>query len=146
MWFRGRHFHAMDDKGRISIPQRYREILRVRQDRYLVLTNLDGYLVAFPNSEWEKIEQQLSQLSLLRKDFRAFQRFFISGAVECPLDRQGRILIAPSLREYAQLDKEVVLAGALRGFEIWDRQAWVQEMARMEEADSEEVRKELGIL
>ncbi len=143
--FRGRYFHVMDDKGRITIPPRYRDILQERQEKHLVVTNLDGYLIAFPLSEWEVIEQRLSQLSFLRKDFRAFQRLFVSGAAECPLDRQGRILIPPSLRQYARLNREVVLAGAVRCFEIWDRRAWDQEMARIEEMDSDEVRKELGI-
>jgi MraZ protein len=143
--FRGRHFHVMDEKGRISVPPRYREILQERQDRHLVITNLDGYLIAFPDSEWEVIEERLSQLSLLRKDFRAFQRFFVSGASDCPFDRQGRILIPSSLREYAGLERDVVLAGANRCFEIWDRKAWDKEMARIAEMDNDEVRKELGI-
>ena len=135
----------MDDKGRITIPPRYREILKERQERHLIVTNLDGYLIAFPQSEWEVIEQRLSQLSILNKKFRSFQRFFVSGASECPFDRQGRILLPPSLRDYAKLDKDVVLAGAVRCFEIWDRQSWDQEMARIEDMDSDEVRKELGI-
>lgn len=143
--FRGRYFHVMDDKGRITIPPRYRDLLQERHEKHLVITNLDGYLIAFPLSEWEVIEQRLSQLSLLRKDFRAFQRLFVSGATECPLDRQGRILIPPSLRQYARLNREVVLAGAVRCFEIWDRKAWEEEMARIEEMDSDEVRKELGL-
>ena len=143
--FRGRFFNVMDDKGRITIPPRYREILSERHERHLIVTNLDGYLIAFPQSEWEVIEQRLSQLSILNKKFRSFQRFFVSGASECPFDRQGRILLPPSLREYAKLDKDVVLAGAVRCFEIWDRQSWDQEMARIEDMDSDEVRKELGI-
>jgi len=135
----------MDDKGRITIPPRYREILKERQEQHLIVTNLDGYLIAFPQREWEVIEQRLGQLSLLNKKFRSFQRFFVSGASECPIDRQGRILVPPSLREYAQLDKDVVLAGAVRCFEIWDRRSWDQEMARITEMDSDEVRQELGI-
>lgn len=143
--FRGRFFNVMDDKGRITIPPRYREILQERQEQHLIVTNLDGYLISFPLSEWEVIEQRLSQLSILDKKFRSFQRFFVSGASECPFDRQGRILLPPSLREYAQLDKEVVLAGAVRCFEIWDRKSWDQEMARIKEMDSDEVRQALGI-
>jgi len=143
--FRGRFYHVMDDKGRITIPPRYREILKERQDQHLIVTNLDGYLIAFPQSEWEVIEERLSQLSILDKKFRSFQRFFVSGATECPFDRQGRILVPPSLREYAQLDKEVVLAGVVRCFEIWDRKLWDQEMRRIAEMDSDEVRQELGI-
>jgi MraZ protein len=135
----------MDDKGRITIPPRYREILKERHEQHLIVTNLDGYLLAFPLSEWEAVEQRLSQLSILDKKFRSFQRFFVSGASECPFDRQGRILLPPSLRDYAKLDKDVVLAGAVRCFEIWDRLSWDQEMARIEDLDTDEVRKELGI-
>jgi MraZ protein len=143
--FRGRFFNVMDDKGRITIPPRYREILQQRHEQHLIVTNLDGYLISFPLSEWEIIEQRLSQLSILDKKFRSFQRFFVSGASECPFDRQGRILLPPSLREYAKLDKDVVLAGVVRCFEIWDRKNWDQEMARTEEMGSDEVRQELGI-
>lgn len=143
--FRWHYFHSIDDKGRLSIPQRYREILKERRDGYLILTKLDGYLLAFPISEWELIEQRMGQLSQLRKDFRSFQRSLFAGAAECPLDRQGRILIPLALREYANLDKEVAIAGANRCFEIWDRKVFEEEMARLEQMDSDEVRKELGI-
>lgn len=135
----------MDDKGRITIPPRYRDIIKDRREQYLVVTNLDGYLIAFPSSEWELIEQKFSRTSDFRQGLRSFIRFFVSGASECPLDRQGRILLPPNLREYAKLDKEVVLAGAIRCFEIWDRLHWDKEMARIETMDTDEVRKELGI-
>jgi MraZ protein len=143
--FRGRFFNVMDDKGRITIPPRYRDILKARSEQQLIVTNLDGYLIAFPMSEWESIEQRFSRVSDFRKDLRSFIRFFVSGASECPLDRQGRILLPPNLREYAKLDKDVVLAGAISCFEIWDRPSWDSEMARIEKMDTDEVRKELGI-
>ena len=143
--FRGRYFNVMDDKGRITIPPRYRDILKERQEQHLIVTNLDGYLIAFPSSEWEVIEQKFSRTSDFRQGLRSFIRFFVSGASECPLDRQGRILLPPNLREYAKLDKDVVLAGAIRCFEIWDRPSWDKEMARIEAMDTDEVRKELGI-
>ena len=143
--FRGRYFNVMDDKGRITIPPRYRDVLKERREQHLIVTNLDGYLIAFPSSEWEVIEQKFSRTSDFRQGLRSFIRFFVSGASECPLDRQGRILLPPNLREYAKLDKDVVLAGAIRCFEIWDRPSWDQEMARIEAMDTDEVRKELGI-
>jgi MraZ protein len=96
-------------------------------------------------SEWETIEQRFSRVSDFRKDLRSFIRFVVSGASECPVDRQGRILLPPNLREYANLEKDVVLAGAIRCFEIWDRPSWDNEMARIEKLDTDEVRKELGI-
>lgn len=127
--FSGRHFHSMDNKGRVSIPSRYREILHELQDKQLVLTNYyqrktqDGvpgkirYLRAFPTPAWQEfLEAQKEALKGLN-----FRRFIMSGKEECPLDRQGRILISPSLREYAQLSRDLILVGMTNWFEIWDR-------------------------
>lgn len=143
--FKGRHVLLMDNKGRISIPTRYREVLQERQDRLLVLTNYDKYILAFPQSEWVKVEAKLAEQALFRKEFRKFQRFLISGVEECPLDRQGRILIPPTLREYARLTREVTLAGAVRCFEIWDRQAFETHWHDLEAQDFEEVLHELMV-
>ena len=137
--FTGSFHHVMDNKGRVSIPARYREILQERQDRQLILTNFDGYVLAFPQSEWVKIEAKLGELALFRKDLRAFQRFLMSGVEECPLDRQGRILIPQNLRDYAQLSREVALVGAVRCFEIWDRLAFEAHRRQLEESIDEEV-------
>jgi MraZ protein len=81
--FTGSYFHLLDNKGRVSISPRYREILQERQDRLLILTNFDGYILSFPQSEWVKIEAKLSEQAIFRKDVRAFQRFLISGVQEC---------------------------------------------------------------
>ena len=143
--FTGSFFHFMDNKGRVSIPARYREILQERQDRQLILTNFDGYLLAFPQSEWVKIEARLGELALFRKDLRAFQRFLISGVEECPLDRQGRVLIPQNLRDYARLSREVALVGAVRCFEIWDRATYEAHRKQLEESINEEVLHELLI-
>jgi len=143
--FTGSYHHLMDNKGRVSIPPRYREILQERKDRYLILTNFDGYLLAFPQSEWVKIEAKLGELALFRKDLRAFQRFLISGVEECALDRQGRILIPQNLRNYAKLTREVSLVGAVRCFEIWDRATYEAHRRQLEESINEEVLHELLI-
>jgi MraZ protein len=143
--FAGSYFHLMDNKGRVSIPPRYREILQERQDRQLILTNFDNYLLAFPQSEWLKVEARLGEKALFNKDYRAFQRFLISGVQECPLDRQGRILIPQNLREYAKLSREVGLVGAVRCFEIWDRQTFEAHRKKLEEGIKEEVLHELLI-
>ncbi len=143
--FKGSSFHIMDNKGRVSIPVRYREILQERQDRQIILTNWDGYILAFPQSEWVKVEAKLGELALFRKDYRAFQRFLISGVEECPLDRQGRILIPQGLREYAKLDREVAVVGLVRNFEIWDRERYEAHRKQLEETIDESVLHELLI-
>ena len=126
--FRGRSIHTLDAKGRIRIPTRFRDILKTRYEDRFVITNLDRCLVAYPLHEWEIIEERLGSLSLVRQDVKAFQRFFISGATECNFDKQGRVLIPQTLREHASLEREVVLAGMLRSFEIWSKDYWDQEI------------------
>ena len=126
--FRGRSIHTLDAKGRIRIPTRFRDILKTRYEDRFVITNLDRCLVAYPLQEWEIIEEKLGSLSLVRQDVKAFQRFFISGATECNFDKQGRVLIPQTLREHASLEREVVLAGMLRSFEIWSKDYWDQEI------------------
>jgi len=143
--FTGSYFHLLDNKGRVSISPRYREILQERQDRLLILTNFDGYILSFPQSEWVKIEAKLAEQAIFRKDVRAFQRFLISGVQECPLDRQGRILIGPYLRDYAKLSREVALVGAVRCFEIWDRATYEAHRQQLEASVNEEVLHELLI-
>lgn len=143
--FTGSFFHTMDSKGRVSIPARYRELLKERHDRQLILTNYDGYILAFPESEWVKVEAKLGELALFRKDLRAFQRFLISGVEYCPLDRQGRVLIPQNLRDYAKLNREVALVGAVRCFEIWDRAAFENHRRQLEQSINEEVLHELLI-
>ena len=143
--FKGSSYHIMDNKGRVSIPVRYREILQERQDRQIILTNWDGYILAFPQSEWVKVEAKLGELALFRKDYRAFQRFLISGVEECPLDRQGRILIPQTLREYAKLGREVAMGGMVRYFEIWDRERYEAHRRQLEETLDESVLHELLI-
>ncbi len=131
--FSGSFQHVMDNKGRVSIPARYREILQERQDRQLILTNWAGYILAFPQSEWVKVEANLAEKNLLSPKIRNFQRFFLSGVEECPLDRQGRILIPQHLRDYAKLNRDLTMVGATKCFEIWDRTAYEAHRKQLEE-------------
>jgi MraZ protein len=118
--FRGRHDHTIDKKGRLSIPAGFRnEILR-RSEKSPILTNHKDYLALYPYEDWEVIEQNLMTKSLLLPDVQAYTRFVISGAAECPIDSQGRILVPPSLREHAKLGTKVTIAGVLKRIEIWD--------------------------
>ncbi len=146
--FTGAHYHFMDNKGRVSIPSRYREILQAGKDQQIYLTNFQQklqendpeqirYILAFPSSEWQQIEAMFAGRPIFSKDLRNFQRFIVSRAEECPLDRQGRILVPPNLREYAKLSREVCLVGAVRCFEIWDRAAYEAHSKQLEDTFDE---------
>lgn len=131
--FRGRFEHTIDSKGRVSIPAKFRELLAEKYDERLILTNFDRCLVAYPFEEWRVVEEKVGLLSMVKKEVRAFQRFFISGASECPIDKLGRILIPPTLRDYAQLERNVVFNGMLKKFEVWSKDRWHEEIKRSEE-------------
>lgn len=131
--FRGRFEHTIDSKGRVSIPAKYRELLLEEHDERLIITNFDRCLVAYPYEEWRNVEEKINSLSMVKKEAKAFQRFFVSGATECPIDKLGRILIPPTLRSYAQLEKDVVFAGMLKKFEIWSKERFLQEIKGAEE-------------
>ncbi|MGA3083352.1 MAG: division/cell wall cluster transcriptional repressor MraZ [Thermodesulfobacteriota bacterium] len=131
--FRGRSNHLIDSKGRVNVPARFRDLIKTNGDPRLIVTNSDQCLAVYPYQEWQEIEEKVSQLSLADRDIRAYKRFFISGACECSLDSQSRILIPPTLREHAGLEKEVILVGQLKYFEIWDKVKFEKEWAKSKE-------------
>jgi MraZ protein len=124
--FRGRFEHAIDTKCRLSVPARFREILSARFDERLMITNYDGCLWAYPVAEWLHFEEKVAALPQFKREVMALQRVFISGAAECPIDASGRVLIPPTLRDYAQIERDVVLVGVSRRIEIWARQRWAK--------------------
>ena len=127
--FEGRSRHTLDEKGRLAIPARFREILEKRGDTSLVVTNLSDCLVVFARDDWQKIKDKAVNLPLFDSASNIYIRYFISGAIECPL-KQGRILVPSDLRELAGLKREVVLVGHLTRFEIWDKARWEEEFER----------------
>ena len=131
--FRGRYEHTIDAKGRISIPSRFREILVKKYDDRLVITNFDHCLVAFPSEEWSLLEQKVGTFSLMKKETSAFFRFFYSSAMDCDIDKQGRLLIPQTLRDYASLQKDVVLVGEGKRIEIFAKERWLEEARKAEE-------------
>ena len=125
MVFRGINNLALDAKGRMAMPARYRErLMETCGGRLVVTVDRDRCLLVYPLHEWEIIESQLVNLPSLNKQARLLQRLLIGHATEVELDSQGRILLPTMLRDYAALDKKIVLIGQGKKFEIWDEQGW----------------------
>lgn len=130
----GEFQHNIDTKGRIIVPAKFREGLG---DRFVVTRGLDKCLFVYPMHEWESLELKLKKLPLTKKDARAFTRFFFSGALECEIDKQGRINIPQPLRNYAALDKECVVIGVSNRIEFWASEAWDDYFNESEESFAE---------
>jgi MraZ protein len=123
--FRGRYEHTIDAKGRTSLPARYRDALAALGDRRIVLTSaLDPCLVAYTSAEWAAFEERLARLPQFDRAVVKLKRIYVSGAVECEVDDSGRILVPPTLRDHAQLTKDVLWAGSGKYAELWDKDAW----------------------
>ena len=119
--FMGEYSHNIDAKGRMIVPSKFREQLG---DEFVVTKGLDGCLFVYPNEEWQNIEEKFRNVPLTSKDARKFSRFFFAGATTCEVDKQGRILLPAALREFAGLEKDVVLVGVGSRVEIWSKDKW----------------------
>lgn len=118
--FRGRYEHAIDKKGRTSLPARFRDVLSTRGDGRLVITSgLDPCLVAYPMTEWVAFEDRLNQLPQFDRSVQMLRRIYVSGAVECELDKMGRVLVPATLRKHAGLEREALWAGMGNHVELW---------------------------
>ena len=126
--------HTVDAKGRLIVPARFREVLG---DKFVVSKGLDHCLYVYSNEDWDDFSKQLSTLPLTNKEARAFVRFFLSGASEVEVDKQGRILVPPSLRE--------VLAGVGHRVEIWSKERWESESVIGDMDEIAETMDKLGI-
>ena len=139
MWgktlFRGLHKHTVDEKGRLSIPAKFREALDTVFEGPLFVTGMGTtYLVAYPANEWRVLEAKLMAGPELNVKLRRFRRLFYAPAQECPVDKAGRILLPPVLRVRAELERDIILAGMGKTFEIWDATRY-EEMV-LKEADN----------
>jgi len=142
--FMGEFQHTVDKKGRLIMPARFREGL---SQGFIVTKGLDHCLFVYPREEWFSIEKKLKTLPFTQKEARAFVRFFFSGAVECELDKQGRVLLPNNLREYAEIQKDVVVIGVSSRVEIWSKENWEKYSSEAELSYEEIAEKmvELGI-
>ena len=125
--FRGEYSHSIDPKGRLIIPAKFREDLG---QEFVVTKEIGGCLSIYPALAWKAFEEKLSSLP---RSHANIVRFFSGSAVDTGLDKQGRVLLSPALKAYANLDKEVVLVGVLERVEIWDKQKWEENNAAAEE-------------
>ncbi len=117
----GEYEHSLDAKGRLIMPAKIREDIG---EKFIITKGLDGCLFGFSQNEWTNFEEKLKTLPLTNKNARDFVRFFLSGAIECEIDKQGRFLIASNLREYGALEKEAVIIGVGTRIEIWNKDKW----------------------
>lgn len=117
----GEYEHSLDTKGRLILPAKIREDMG---ETFIVTKGLDGCLFGFSQTEWANFEEKLKTLPLTNKNARDFVRFFLSGATECEMDKQGRFLIVANLREYANLEKDAVIIGVGTRIEIWNKDKW----------------------
>lgn len=145
--FRGNSFHTLDEKGRLIVPARFRNVLGQSNVDGVMASKMDGAIFCYTFEQWQEIEQRILNLATKSEHMRRFRRIFIGGAFECLLDKQARILIPPALREDAGLNKEIVLVGVLDHFEIWSRENWAQEGAKLEkDLKDEAMRNEIAAL
>lgn len=119
--FMSEYNHTIDAKGRLIIPSKFREVLG---EEFVVSKGMDGCLYVYANDDWNAFEQKLTSLPLIKKEARQFARFFLAGAAQVELDKQGRILLPAALREFAGLDKDVVLVGVGSRIEIWSKEKY----------------------
>lgn len=139
--FRGLHEHAIDQKGRTSLPARFREVFQSYgepseespdgpgEERFILTTGIDRCLVAYPLPEWRAFEARLAALSQFDPAVVQLKRIYVAGATECTVDKHGRLLIPPMLREYADLKTQVVWAGMVTTVELWAKELWVDQVA-----------------
>ena len=140
--FMGEYSHTIDAKGRIIVPAKFRESLG---DNFVVTKGLDNCLFVYTSEDWRKFEEKLRTLPLTNKDARKFTRFFLAGAAEMEIDKQGRILIPSVLREFAALEKDVVLVGVGSRIEICDKARWNESISIYDD-DMEEVAENMESL
>ena len=131
--FLGRYEHTIDEKGRLTIPARYRELL---SDGAYVTQGLDHNLIVLPTASFHSMSESVNALSMTDPNARTLRRLIFSSAVQCEIDRAGRILIPQFLRDAIHLDDAVILVGVGGHFEIWSPRYWEEQNTLLQDADS----------
>ncbi len=134
--FRGCYSHTIDDKGRLSIPAKFRDVLENQFTSPLIVTRLKECLVAYPTDRWRVLEARMDELPSFDRNVLWFRRYFYAPAQECPIDKAGRILVPEQLRGDVGLERDVVLAGLGKYFEIWPKDRYYAAMDNVENYDS----------
>ena len=134
--FRGASKVTLDAKGRLAIPSRFREHLLTRADGHLVATvDRAGCLLIYPQPEWEDFARRLNALPSMKPQVREFQRVVLGNATDLEMDSQSRVLISRALRDYAELDKQAMLVGQGKKFELWDEEKWSNRLSEWASSD-----------
>jgi MraZ protein len=123
--FYGEYEHTIDRKGRLIVPAKFRQAFKEHEVKTLFLTRgLDGCLFLFPEAEWRAVEARFKQIPFTKAEGRKFNRMFFSGAAEITIDGLGRLLVPKTLKEFAQIQEDVVIVGVSTRIEIWSKEKW----------------------
>ncbi len=140
--FIGEYLHSLDEKGRLSVPKKFRADLVAGA---VVTRGLDRCLFLYTKAEWQKLAETLSNLPFAQANSRAFARLMLAGAMDVEVDKQGRIMLPEYLRTFGGLTKNIVVAGLYNRLELWDSEAWSAYKAKTE-SESEAIAEHMGAL
>lgn len=138
----GEYAHSIDTKGRLIMPSKLKDDIG---EKFVITKGLDGCLFVYSQVEWKNFEDKLRSFPLTNKDARALVRFFLAGAMECEIDKQGRFLITSNLRDFAGLSKDVVIIGVLNKIEIWSKEKW-ETYSQKENMEADEIAEKMANL
>jgi MraZ protein len=141
--FLGRHAHNLDEKGRLAIPARFRDLLA---DGLVLTRGIDQCIAAYPRAAWDRLAEQVNALSMADRDARQFRRMVFAEAADVALDRQGRIMVPPELRRYAGIERETVIVGVHTSIEIWSPARWDEVSGQVEDSGEEIAARLTGML
>jgi MraZ protein len=140
--FIGEYQATIDEKGRISVPAKFRTQLN---SKVVVTRGLDNSLFLYGLDEWEKLAEKLASLPISTANTRAFSRLMLAGAMDCEVDKQGRIMLPGYLKEFAKIDKKIIFAGLYNRIEVWSEELWNTYKAQTER-ESNNIAEQLGSL